>query len=123
MVPDAAVYQNMHLYGIRCLAHEDYHYGVPAEFFGAYCASHFLPELVSRNIEALLIVDPDRNVVAAIRDEDVPPARALIRLRQIGFTVEHGCHASPGISGWREMEDGSKAWVWTADSGLNVAHE
>lgn len=87
-------------------------YLVPSEDLETYCAEWSL-HLPGTGVQAVLICENDGTVYGGVRAE-MSPELQVMRLRQIGQTVEAGFHTSFGSSGWRDLQDGGgRIWTWS----------
>jgi hypothetical protein len=118
-VEPAWVVPNLGSYGVTPIMLSYSGYQMRSHYLEQYC-EEWVPQLLSAGVEAVLI-NRNEEIFAAVRLE-LPPPLKLIRLRQIGLTVESAFRRGLGVDGWRDLEDGSRIWVWTRASAFDLTH-
>ena len=115
--PDDVV-ANLKAYGVRPIVggHDDYRASTEDMFF--YWGG-LSPDLVQQGVQAVAVRDI-QGVVRAGVDTAFSAGEQDLRLRQIGRLVESGFRASPGVSGYRRIADGSIGWAWLPRSPSNL---
>lgn len=114
---------NLRHYMVIPLALADSGFQMPTVHLHTYLHEwlpHLSAQLCATGVDAVLIRD-ENNIHACVRQE-IEGYRQLIRLRQIGVTVESAFQHSPATVGWRDLPDGSSVWTWTAADhfGLDI---
>jgi hypothetical protein len=108
-VGDDQVISALHAFMVHPAAGANQGFGIADELLAMHLPGVAIPG--EGYCEAIVIVDINNNIFAAVSRGGIAGRPGELR-RWIGKSVESSFHDTPGVPGWRDMQDGSRAYVW-----------